>query len=119
MNRITKLDVKVLRREMNEALATIASKHNVNLVTGNCRYNSKNATFKIELSLLDDDGEVEDKKLIALRQYYPNLVNKHIKLNDGTDTTVVGYNSRAKKYPFIVSTKSGQLFKITERTVKN
>ncbi len=117
MSKITKFDksaLKALRADIDAALAAVGAEHGISLKAGNARFTNDTATFKLECTLLNSDGVAETKEMIALKSLYPQLVNKSITLNRGQTGTIVGFNSRAHAYPFLVKTTKG-VYKITSR----
>ena len=116
MSKFTKFDkpgLRLLRTEIDFALAKIGETYGISLTAGNASFNASTVTFKLEGSLLNESGEAETKEMIELKSFYPHLVGKEVTLSRGTKGKIVGYSRRAKKYPFILETPKG-LFKITE-----
>ena len=115
MTKVTKFDkptLRALRPELNAALAAVGAKHGISITIGNGSYTGENATFKLELALLGSDGKAESKELVALKECYPELVNKQVTLNRGSTGRIIGYNPRAHQYPFLVKTVQG-VYKIS------
>lgn len=107
-----KLTLRILRSEIDAALASVGAKHGIDLKAGNARFTADSATFKLECSLLNSDGKAETKELTALKAYHPDLVNKQVSIGRGITGTIVGFNARAQKYPFLLQTPKG-VYKIT------
>ncbi len=115
MSKITKFDkpaLKALRVDIDAALAAVGAKHGINLKAGNARFDAKTVTFKLNCALLNSDGVAETKEMMDLKALYPQLVNKQVTLGPRTHGTIVGYKSRAQKYPFLLQTPNG-VYKIT------
>lgn len=109
--------LRMLRTEIDDALAELAKRHGISLHIANGTFYNDTMTFKLKGALLDGDGVAADPLRIALKAYYPQYVDKAISLSRGLRGTVVGYNSRAKKYPFIVNTPKGS-YKVAEHDIK-
>lgn len=105
-----------LRADINAALAAVGEKHNVQLLTGNARYSSDNATFKLEVNTIGDSGEAVSKELAALRAFYPDIENKQVTLR-GEQFTVVGYKTRARKNSFQIKNAAGTVYVTTASAV--
>lgn len=107
-----KLTLRMLRGDIDAALASIGTKYDIDLKAGNARFTADSATFKLECSLLNADGKAETKELTALKAYYPDLVNKQVSIGRGITGTIIGFNSRAQKYPFLLKAPKG-VYKIS------
>ena len=117
---ITKFDraaLRMLSTEIDAALAELAAKHGISLHIANGTYFDDTMTFKLKGAVLDTDGVAADPTRIALEKYYPQYVDKAVSLGRKLRGTVVGYNSRAKKYPFLVKTPKGT-YKVAEYDLK-
>ena len=115
MSKITKFDrpaLRALRTDIDAALAAVGAKHGISVTAGHASFRDTNATFKLECALLNSDGKAESKELVALKECYPELVNKRITFGRGTNGFIIGYNPRASQYPFLVKTVKG-IYKIT------
>lgn len=107
-----KLTLRMLRTDIDSALASVGTKYGIDLKAGNARFTADSATFKLECSLLNSDGKAETKELTALKAYHPDLVNKQVSIGRGIAGTIIGFNSRAQKYPFLLQTPKG-VYKIS------
>ncbi|KKM59246.1 hypothetical protein LCGC14_1548390 [marine sediment metagenome] len=115
MSKMTEFDrsaLRALRVDIDSALIAVGAKHGIRLSTGNARFTADSATFKLECSLFNSDGVAESKEMVALKECYPELVNKRITFGRGTNGFIIGYNPRAHQYPFLVKTVKG-VYKIT------
>lgn len=115
MSKITEFNkpaLRALRADIDAALAAVGAKHGIGLSAGSASFTGDNATFKLECSLLNGAGVAESKELVALRECYPELVNKQVTLNRGSVGRIIGYNPRAHQYPFLVKTVKG-VYKIS------
>ncbi len=126
MPNITKFDrsnLKIVRHEMETALKFLEERLGVKVVVGNARFTGSHVTFKVGIATVNSDGVAETKEMLALKAFYPDLVNKAVTVGVangppqcGIKGIVIGYSTRAKKYPFIVKTDSG-LYKAAESQV--
>ena len=114
---IDKVGIQVLRKDIDAALAAVGAKHGLKITTGNCRYGSEYATFKLDVATVTQSGAVVNKEAAALKRYYPSYVNREVDLG-GVKYKVVEYHSRKQKYKFIVENASGHRYKITEQHLK-
>lgn len=120
MPNITQFDkntLRILRSEIDVALAQVGNAYGIDLHAGNARFDAKTATFKLDLALLDESGVVETKEMLALKAFNPDMVGKTVTLHRGMTGKVIGYNRRAKAYPYIVETDAGKKFKLSEAQV--
>ena len=106
MAKMTRALLKAMSADIDAALEAVGKKHGVKLDYKGARFGDTYADLKIKASMVGSDGVVETKELSALKQFYPALVNKKVKIK-GQEFKVTGYNSRAKKYPFQVSPVAG------------
>ncbi len=104
-----KTTLKLLRDQLNQHLAAFDTMDGLTLRIGNCRFDGAHATFKLEVSL---EG-AESQEMQDLRRYASFYGIDPDKTHPVY--TLVGYSSKAKKYPFLV-TKRGATgtYKITE-----
>src|ERR1700674_2933142 len=77
--KITKFDVptlKMLDPDLNEALAKVGKKYGINIeMDSGGKYETKTATLKIKLTVLNEDGTVFDKEREAFLQQAERLRN--------------------------------------------
>lgn len=117
---ITKDLLKNLRADIDAALASVASKYDITLRAGNCRFTETNATFKLEASVKTDGGKVITKDMQALISY-----KRLLGVTDGhLDTPftfrgeiyfLAGYKPRSDKF---IITKGGKQFVLSVEAVK-
>lgn len=119
ISKFNKANLRLLRADMNKALDAVAQKHGITIKAGNARFTENNVTFKIEAGIIGNDGIAKSRERIALEKLYPQYADKVVKLmgkRGAVSGKVVGYNSRAKRYPFQVETQQGQ-FKVPESSI--
>lgn len=113
--KITKFDkptLKDLRPEIDAALAPLAAKYGIKLTAGNASFQANNVTFKLNGTIIDSSGNAKTQERMDLEALHPDLVDKKVSLSGGVVGTIVGYKTRAKKYPFLVRTSKG-VYKIS------
>ena len=107
--RLRKFDavtLNALRGEINKALEALGEKYGIAIDAGRATYYGPNATFKLELSTMQDDGAVMTKDATTFIQYAKIL---GLQVSDlgrvfelaGRKFKLIGYNTKKRKYPFI------------------
>jgi len=103
---------------MNEALKAIAEKHGLDIKVGNMTYTADDINVKVTLRL--DDAESPLVKAYNTYKDLENLppINTIISVN-GKKIKVVGYNTRARKYPIVIKdVKNHQEYKISAEQLR-
>ena len=121
MKKLTKFDkssLRSLRQDIDGALIEIGELYGVSLTAGNASFTTSNATFKLNINLLNKEGVAETREMLDLKAFHPEFVNKKITLFDGREAKVVGFNRRAKKFPFLVETVDTKVYKVTSNQIK-
>lgn len=128
MANITVEMLKALREDFNEALVVIGKKHGITISAGNanCTRDGKIGQFKLDLvnaELSVDGATARDVKMEAslsrAKIMYPDLdLSATYKSPRLGALTIVGYNSRAREYPFIVKTASGDKYKMAPEQLR-
>jgi hypothetical protein len=129
MATITKTQLAQVRADLNAALAMVATKHGIDFAIGTIRFNAD--TMRTTLSGVargaagTSTAKPTDPKLVAFLTRGARLlghpsINENDKFHSLSLGTVkfVGYNTRAKAYPFIVQTTGGKRYKINEARAK-
>jgi hypothetical protein len=129
MAALTKPQLVVIRADINAALAAVAKKHGVDFSLGNIRFSPDTLTGKltgvVRSAAGNTTGGPVDLKSLALAKsgtwLLGNTFVNAAKYRSPTLGTVnfVGYNSRARAYPFIVLTSSGKRYKISSASAKS
>jgi hypothetical protein len=94
-------NLKALRTEINEALHAVAIKHKISIKAGNCSFQGPIATFKVELAVTSQDGEVVSREALYFKN---NAVFVGLKAEDlgkefpyaGRTFKVVGMKTRGE-----------------------
>ena len=93
-------EVKKLRVELEKVLKLFDSSYTVT-IGSNCNYTSEDATFKLTIT---PEGTLskEERDLAYFADMYDVEPNKIGTMSDGQKYSLVGYNSKARKRPFII-----------------
>jgi hypothetical protein len=112
------------RTHIDKALIEVGKELGISLKTGNCRYSSDNFTFKLEGSLIGDDGIAVTKEAGAFKllahSYGLKAEHLHREFKQGGDTyKIVGLNHKARKFPIQAQRISdGATYKFPVDTVR-
>ena len=121
---ITKFDKPTLRQirtDLEKLLELFAESRGINIRVGNARFLDNTVDWKLHMSVIGDDGVVKTNESEALEKFYPQYVGKVVTLHSRKRTvsgTVIGFNSRAHTYPFLVKTENGKTYKVDEDRLK-
>jgi len=102
-------------------LKELETEFGIALTHGNLRFDEGSFNVTVKARLKGTAGEQTNPERKALELYYPKLVDKPIKLRTPAGevrATVVGYRSRAKKFPFVVRLADGKLMVTSDQTVQ-
>ena len=95
----TRSQLNELRKQMQNALNMFADKTDVTIEVGNCSYRGGEATFKVKV-LMEGAKTRQQEDL----EYYAELHKLDLTITEklmGEDMKLCGYNSRARKKPWI------------------
>jgi hypothetical protein len=129
---ITKFDrsnLAILQADIEAALKAVGEKHGVKIGAGSGKFSATNFSLKVECFVAgagtgDDDASVRlDKFAEAFKRYQPlyfsDLTMEAVYQIGTAKYKIVGYNSRAREYPFLLKDQaSGKVFKFPEDRVK-
>jgi len=123
MKEFTKDSLKVLRKDIDSALKSVADKHGLSLMLGNIRFNEESFTGKLEARVTDKPGETTmAADFRALAHSYglsPSLLGQVLSIN-GKRYKIVGLKPRNRKYPVIAeSVATGKRFKFAAFSVRS
>lgn len=112
---LDKETLKAIREQGNQALKSVGEKLNVKIDLGNCSYSESEATFQMKVNILSEDGEVITKEweaLLRMAKMRDFDIEKEYTLN-GSKVKLKGYNSRARKWCYIVEyVKDGRVVRV-------
>lgn len=110
---LNKEKLQTIRQDLNKAL-NAAQIQGLQIELGNCRYDAAQATFKLVVTVegATTRAEREFKMMAGLQRLDTNKIAtlQHMQCK------LTGYNSRARKMPWIVTDqKTGSEYKLTDR----
>ena len=125
MSKIQQFDrqsLRALRVDLDQAMATIASKYGIQLSAGNISFTSETATIKVQLQVLVKNGTVVTKEAKDFDRYKGLVGLGSLNVGDtiqlqGKEYTISGYKPRSKKSPVLV-TRDGRSYKVSVEMVK-
>ena len=124
MSKINQFDIpalRLLRVDLNDAMATIAAKYGIQITAGNITFNSETATIKVAACIIKN-GTAITAEAKAFEQYKSIVgldafsVGDSIQLG-GKQFIITGYKPRATKSPVCVS-REGRTFRVSVDSVK-
>jgi hypothetical protein len=126
MLEINARNCQFLRVQINEKLVLLAEELGIDITVGRCRFNDKNAEFKLEVNVKDEKGKPVDKKITDFLKNCKRWGLRPEDLDCEFDYNskryrLVGANVRAPKFPLICQlthdtsygTIGGTLYKFT------
>jgi len=123
MDTINKTNLQLLKAKLLEAMKPIAEDLELHIEFGNGTFNDSNATLKLKIALIGDNGNILSKEEIAFEQMswahkMPASALGSRFRSQGRFYTITGYNSRAHKMPINAKRDDGKPFKFTVNYVK-
>mgnify|MGYP003125848632 CR=1 FL=1 len=115
MERFTNGNLKVLRVAINTALREVEEAHGIKLELGNISFDATMFRTKLEASIVNEKGIVEDRQRRDFTQYAtmydlnPEWLDKEIVLGDDT-FTVTGLNTKASKNVVRIEKANGKIY---------
>ena len=123
---ITKFDTHSLKKVNNRielALSIVAKEFGIDIKTGGSKYTDDNATTKIELRVLDKDGNAFDEDAANFKVFAKDFGLKPEDLGKTFITnfkeyTITGLKPQNKKYPILVVNKKGKCYKFPIKLIQ-
>ena len=115
MERFTKGNLKVIRVAIDTALREVEEAHGIKLNMGNISFDETTFRTKLEASIVNEKGIVEDRQRTDFTQYAtmydlnPEWLDKEIVLGDDT-FTVTGLNTKASKNVVRIEKANGKTY---------
>ena len=115
MERFTKGNLKVIRVAINTALREVEEAHGIKLNMGNISFDETTFRTKLEASIVNEKGIVEDRQRTDFTKYAtmydlnPEWLDKEIVLGDDT-FTVTGLNTKASKNVVRLEKGNGKIY---------
>lgn len=120
---IDKTGIRLLRGQIETALAELGVKHNLAISVGSATFlPGKNVTFKLECAAIDADGEVATAEAEAFKSYAALFGLKADDLgrsfvSQGKQWKIVGCAPRSRKFPILCEDSNGKVFKLSAYSV--
>jgi hypothetical protein len=127
IRKVTQFDRSECRRvreAIDKALEEVGRKHGISLKLGNARFTSSNVNFKLEASLLGENGEVRSKEAEDFKMYASRYglkaddFGKPFTTFGGKVFTICGLNTRANKNPIHAKNARGKTYIFPAEEVK-
>lgn len=114
--------VKALRSDLDIALAKVAKQYGIEISTGNISFSGDNCSIKVKAAVIGDGGLVMSKEATDYTRY-AKFNGLDAKLGDtftyqGTEYTIVGWKSRARKNPVLAKNAKGDTYRVPVSMVK-
>lgn len=109
-----KTTAKILREKLKELLPMYGISEEYEITVGNASYDDTQVTFKVQIKETGAPS-AEEKDLQRYANLYELDTNKIASI-DGNKYSLVGFNTRARKQPFIIQKLgTNNKYKITEQ----
>jgi len=133
-NKITNLSdrstLRLLRKEFQDAIDAVASAHGLTGDLGNIRFSVEGTSFTTKMTVeTGGEGDVAERKAdkaaenfkryAALSGLKASDFGKLFNYGGHKDLRIVGYNTRAKKYPISLEDANGRGFKVSGGQIKH
>ena len=120
---ITQEKVRELRLKMQAILDEFAEANGVHAMITGGTYTLNNATYKLELAVVEEDGEVRTRDAEHFIYYAsmfgltPNYLGKTFQ-HDGKLMKIVGLKRKNRSYPIMVEADDGTSYKYPPDLIK-
>jgi len=117
-------NLKLMREEINQALAAITEKYGVTTEIGNIRYSTNSFHTKLTVTVGAVNGQPTDKPNLDFTTHcfiygmVPSDLGKTFIGNQGVSYKLVGLKPNNHKYPFIGERQDGKRFKFAADAVR-
>ena len=125
MKEFNKVNLKLLRKDIDAVLKVVADKHSIQLTAGNASFQERTATMKLEMAIIDESGKAiskyaeEFKALAEMYEMKPEDLGKTLTVQ-GRVFKITGLNRKNHAYPILVDEISnGKSFKLAVEQVKH
>jgi hypothetical protein len=121
---LTKDNLRVVRDTIDKELKLVADRFGITLQLGNCKFNSRNATFELIVNTMAEDGVVLSKEAISFKNLagFYGMKPEHLNAifeNDGRMFRLVGLNPKRPKFPFVaLCLNDNKTYKMTQSSVQ-
>ena len=125
IKKIDKETCKTLREELEKVLEPFGKKFGINASTGSGRFSENNFTLKVEMAVVDSNGNVKNKEAESFKLnafmygLKPEHLNQTFKSWTGESFEIIGLATRSSKYPILAKNlETGKTFKFPAEQVK-
>jgi hypothetical protein len=114
--------LKAMRPEIEAALKLLEDQFGISVTLGSARFTNSTATFKFDLAVICENGDVENKERSAFKAYAfmyglkPEMLDQQFEYQ-GKMFTIIGLNTKAKTMPVQVKRADSKQFKISVDTI--
>jgi hypothetical protein len=130
--KMDKSTISQFRDDFAEAVKTLELKYQVKITLPNISYNEAGLTTKMSVDNITDSGEkLVDPRVLAyknlearaaLQGKFPlsdsePVIGKNVALKSGIKGVIIDFDRKKFKYPFIVKTVEGIMYKITPEQI--
>jgi hypothetical protein len=113
-----KITLAPLRQDIETVIAGVGQKYGISIKVGGCRYSPENATFKLELATIANDGTVATREAKDFTEYAelfglkPEQLGTTIQFR-GESYVVRGLAVKSRRFPVLTQRVSdGKFFKL-------
>ena len=109
--------LREIRAALEEKLSALGSELGIDFSIGSARFSPSNATIKLELALINEDGSIETREAKDFKDYCfrygmtPDDLGKEVTMPGGKRFTIIGCKPRSHKYPIILQRADGKRWK--------
>jgi hypothetical protein len=121
---MSKATLRVLRAELDAALAPVAARNNITITTGSCSFMGGTATFKVEVATVSADGVVASREADDFKRHAimfgvkPEDMHREL-THGGRVYTLTGLAVKSTKFPFLAKSKlDGKIYKLPADDVR-
>lgn len=124
ITRFDKSNLKQIRERLEIAVSLIADETGLNIKVGSCNFRNRSATFKLEVGVVDEDGNSFDEDAANFRVFAEDVGLKEEDLgktfiNSSKLYTISGLKPRNRKYPILATRADGKRFKFPASLVRD
>lgn len=123
ITKFNRLSLKKINNRIESALAVVAKEFGIEIKVGGCSCTDDSATTKVELRVLDKDGNAFDEDAANFKVFAeefglkPKDLGKTF-ITNFTEYTITGLKPRNRKYPILVVNKKGKCYKFPSRLIQ-
>lgn len=116
-------NVRIISESVEEALELVSEALGIQFKVTGCRYGTHDATMKIEMATVGDDGVAQHKEVAAFNHYAARygLTPEDFGATFTSKShlyEICGLKPRSKKYPILAKRMDGKTFKFSASHIK-